>query len=287
MIAPAEADRVAEERADGVRPRPRRTGRRRKAARRRQHDCRHVKRSVPNPVYDQLKVKLIDADTAGDLAAAPARRRGASIATAGEDPARAARPDCRIPEHGPRLHRAAARTMRNCWAGCSRRISPRRRIPRPTRSSCRSSIRRRCRVCRSRRTGCCWSPACCSAGCWPGLGMTVLFGQLDRSFSTVDELRNLGLPVLGGISVLGPRAVAAAADDGGPVRRRGRGARRGLWRSHGSHPSVGGADLVTAMLIAFNHCRAVLRWRIRLRKGLKMPVAGPLWNGLERADWSC
>jgi len=36
-----------------------------------------------------------------------------------------------------------------------------------------------------------------------GLGMTVLFGQFDRSFSTVDELRTLGLPVLGGISVLG------------------------------------------------------------------------------------
>ncbi len=36
-----------------------------------------------------------------------------------------------------------------------------------------------------------------------GLGVTVLFGQLDRSFSTVDDLRNLGLPVLGGISVLG------------------------------------------------------------------------------------
>jgi polysaccharide chain length determinant protein (PEP-CTERM system associated) len=36
-----------------------------------------------------------------------------------------------------------------------------------------------------------------------GLGMTVLFGQLDRSFSSVDELRTLGLPVLGGISVLG------------------------------------------------------------------------------------
>ena len=34
-----------------------------------------------------------------------------------------------------------------------------------------------------------------------GAGLTVLFGQLDRSFSTVDELRNLGLPVLGGISV--------------------------------------------------------------------------------------
>jgi len=36
-----------------------------------------------------------------------------------------------------------------------------------------------------------------------GLGITVLFGQLDRSFSSVDELRALGLPVLGGISVLG------------------------------------------------------------------------------------
>ncbi len=36
-----------------------------------------------------------------------------------------------------------------------------------------------------------------------GLGITVLFGQLDRSFSTVDDLRGLGLPVLGGISVLG------------------------------------------------------------------------------------
>lgn len=41
------------------------------------------------------------------------------------------------------------------------------------------------------------------AGLGSGLGVTVLFGQLDRSFSTVDDLRTLGLPVLGGISVLG------------------------------------------------------------------------------------
>jgi polysaccharide chain length determinant protein (PEP-CTERM system associated) len=40
-------------------------------------------------------------------------------------------------------------------------------------------------------------------GLLTGAGLTVLFGQLDRSFSTVDELRSLGLPVLGGISVLG------------------------------------------------------------------------------------
>lgn len=41
------------------------------------------------------------------------------------------------------------------------------------------------------------------AGLAAGLGVTVLFGQLDRSFATADDLRTLGLPVLGGISVLG------------------------------------------------------------------------------------
>jgi polysaccharide chain length determinant protein (PEP-CTERM system associated) len=41
------------------------------------------------------------------------------------------------------------------------------------------------------------------AGLGAGLAITILFGQLDRSFSTTDELRGLGLPVLGGISILG------------------------------------------------------------------------------------
>lgn len=36
-----------------------------------------------------------------------------------------------------------------------------------------------------------------------GAGLTVLLGKLDQSFSTVDDLRDLGLPVLGGISLLG------------------------------------------------------------------------------------
>jgi len=40
-------------------------------------------------------------------------------------------------------------------------------------------------------------------GLLTSVGVTVFFGKLDRSFSTVDELRTLGLPVLGGISVLG------------------------------------------------------------------------------------
>jgi len=41
------------------------------------------------------------------------------------------------------------------------------------------------------------------AGFAAGLAVTILVGQLDRSFTTVDDLRSLGLPVLGGISVLG------------------------------------------------------------------------------------
>jgi uncharacterized protein involved in exopolysaccharide biosynthesis len=39
-------------------------------------------------------------------------------------------------------------------------------------------------------------------GLMSGAGVTVLFAQLDRSFSTADDLRGLGLPVLGGISIL-------------------------------------------------------------------------------------
>ncbi len=41
------------------------------------------------------------------------------------------------------------------------------------------------------------------AGLGAGVLFPILLGQLDRSFSTVDDLRNLGLPVVGGISILG------------------------------------------------------------------------------------
>ena len=45
------------------------------------------------------------------------------------------------------------------------------------------------------------------AGIGGGIVFTILLGQLDRSFSTVDQLRELGLPVLGGISILGQPAL--------------------------------------------------------------------------------
>ena len=53
----AQTDRIAKERAEGY------CGTQRKSRRRARHCREHLKRSVPNPVYDQLKVKLIDADT--------------------------------------------------------------------------------------------------------------------------------------------------------------------------------------------------------------------------------
>lgn len=41
------------------------------------------------------------------------------------------------------------------------------------------------------------------AGLGGGVLVPILLGQLDRSFCTVEDLRSLGLPVLGGISILG------------------------------------------------------------------------------------
>ena len=41
------------------------------------------------------------------------------------------------------------------------------------------------------------------AGLGAGIALPVLMGQLDRSFATVEELRGIGLPVLGAISKIG------------------------------------------------------------------------------------
>jgi polysaccharide chain length determinant protein (PEP-CTERM system associated) len=44
-------------------------------------------------------------------------------------------------------------------------------------------------------------------GIGAGAVIVLLLSQMDRSFSTVDDLRNLGLPVLGGISVIRTRSM--------------------------------------------------------------------------------
>ena len=42
-----------------------------------------------------------------------------------------------------------------------------------------------------------------AAGLGVGFAVPILLGQLDRSFASIEDLRSLGLPVLGGISILG------------------------------------------------------------------------------------
>ena len=46
-----------------------------------------------------------------------------------------------------------------------------------------------------------------ASGIGAGLIIVLLLGQMDRSFNTVDDLRSLGLPVLGGISVIRNRSI--------------------------------------------------------------------------------
>jgi len=45
------------------------------------------------------------------------------------------------------------------------------------------------------------------AGMGAGVVIVLLLSQMDRSFNTVDDLRNLGLPVLGGISIIRTRSI--------------------------------------------------------------------------------
>ncbi len=91
-----------------------------------------LKRSVPNPVYDQLKVKLIDADT---QIAALQRQHDQAVAYRDklekiqrEQPGLIAEY-----ENMDRDYSVLAQPTRNCWAACSRPTSPRPPIPRRTR----------------------------------------------------------------------------------------------------------------------------------------------------------
>ena len=125
----------------------------------------NVKRSVPNQVYEQLKVKLIEADTGiitlqrqRDEAV---RYRDRLEKVQREQPGLIAEYQNMDRDYTV-LRRNYEELLGAPAVGEHRRRRP---TPRPTRSSCRSSIRRRFRVCRWRRTGCCWSPACCWAGC--------------------------------------------------------------------------------------------------------------------------
>jgi polysaccharide chain length determinant protein (PEP-CTERM system associated) len=165
-------------------------------------DANALRRSVPNQVYDQLKIKLIDADT---LVVSLQRQRDDAVhyrerleKTQREQPGL-------IAEY-QNMDRDYSVLQRNYDALLSRlqsaniaqaadtqadkvklQIIDPPEIPRlpvaPNRMLLITGV--------------------LLGGLGTGAGMMVLFGQLDRSFSSVNDLRTLGLPVLGGISVLG------------------------------------------------------------------------------------
>jgi polysaccharide chain length determinant protein (PEP-CTERM system associated) len=160
-----------------------------------------IKRSVPNPVYDQLKVKLIDADSSvislqrqrddavryrerlekvqreqpGLIAEYQNMDRDYSVLRRNYDELLGRLQSANIAQ--------AADTQAN---KVKLQVIDPPEIPRlpvaPNRMLLITGV--------------------LLGGLGTGAGLTVLFGQIDRSFSTVDELRTIGLPVLGGISVL-------------------------------------------------------------------------------------
>ena len=160
------------------------------------------KRSVPNPVYDQLKLKLVDTDT--QLAATKHQRDAAVAYREKLD---------KIQQEQPGLIAEYENTdrdytvLRGSYEALLQRLQAANiaqaadtqadkvklqivdppEIPRLPASPNRLLL----------------VSGVLLIGCGAGLGVTVLFGQFDSSFSTADDLRSLGMPVLGGISILG------------------------------------------------------------------------------------
>ena len=160
------------------------------------------KRSVPNPVYDQLKVKLIEADT---QVASLTRQRDEATRTqerldkiSKEQPGLFAEYQNMDRDYNVlrrnyeellgRLQSANIAQAADTQADKVKlQVIDPPEVPRLPTAPNRPML----------------VTAVLLGGLAVGLGITVLFGQLDRSFSSVEELRSLGLPVLGGISVLG------------------------------------------------------------------------------------
>ncbi len=160
------------------------------------------KRSVPNPVYDQLKIKLIEADT---QVASLTRQRDEATRTqerlekiSREQPGLFAEYQNMDRDYSVlrknyedllgRLQSANIAQAADTQADKVKlQVIDPPEVPRLPAAPNRPLL----------VTGVLFG------GLAIGLGITVLLGQLDKSFSSVDELRELGLPVLGGISVLG------------------------------------------------------------------------------------
>jgi polysaccharide chain length determinant protein (PEP-CTERM system associated) len=165
-------------------------------------DANTLRRSVPNQVYDQLKVKLIDADT---LVISLQRQRDDALRYR-ERLEKTQREQPGLIAEYQNMDRDYSVLQRNYDALLSRLQSANIAQAADTQAD-KVKLQiidppeiPRLPVAPNRMlliTGVLLGGLC------TGGAMVVLFGQLDRSFSSVNDLRTLGLPVLGGISVLG------------------------------------------------------------------------------------
>lgn len=112
-------------------------------------------RSLPNPAYGALKLKIIDLNA--DISSLQRQLTGLQDQQTKFQQLQRERPSL-VAEY--KIWIAAmpscGRTMMSCSPACSRRISARPPTPRPTRCRYGLSTRRKYRVSRLRPTGCCW-----------------------------------------------------------------------------------------------------------------------------------
>ena len=161
-------------------------------------------RLVPNPVYEQLKVKLVDAETA---LASLQRQRAAAVELVAhlekvqrEQPGLLAEYQNMDRDYGvlrknyeELLGRLQSANLAQAADTQADKVKLQVIDP-PATPRLPASPNRLILV-----------SGVLLAGLAGGILLPVLLGQLDRSYCTVDDLRSLGLPVLGGISVLGQR----------------------------------------------------------------------------------
>jgi polysaccharide chain length determinant protein (PEP-CTERM system associated) len=161
-----------------------------------------TKRSVPNPVFDQLKVKLIDTDT---QVTSLQRQRDAAVAyrqklekIQQEQPGLIAEyentdRDYEVLRTSYEALLSRLQSANIAQAADTQADKVKLQIVDPPETPRLPAAPNRMLLV----TG------VLLVGCGAGLGVTVLFGQFDNSFATADDLRSLGMPVLGGISILG------------------------------------------------------------------------------------
>jgi polysaccharide chain length determinant protein (PEP-CTERM system associated) len=165
-------------------------------------DLGSTKRSVPNQIYDQLKVKLVDADT---QVISIQRQRDEAVRYRDklekiqrEQPSLLAEyqntdRDYNVLRHNYEELLGRLQSANIAQAADTQADKVKLQIIDPPETPRLPIAPNRLLLITGVLLG----------GIAAGAGATVLFSQLDGSFSTVEQLRSLGLPVLGGISVLG------------------------------------------------------------------------------------